>query len=100
MDFCKSNFLLYYTHSRFFLVFLFSSNNSFSNAIAQSGVMILPPVSFPFGGQITRINANEFERALRERSRSSKHRTLTQHSISNKTNNVTYEQIQRIKLKS
>ncbi|CAF3803025.1 unnamed protein product [Rotaria sordida] len=63
--------------------------------VTQRGMMIVPPMSLPFGGQITHINTAEFERALQERSRSSKHRSLSRH---NNNNNSHQQQIQIIKI--
>lgn len=67
-------------HFVFGVLFLFY--NYFSNkTITQSGIMIIPPVALPRGTKITRINALEFERALHERSRSSKHRSSSRPDI-------------------
>jgi hypothetical protein len=56
---------------------------SFSKTIAQSGFMMIPPLSLPFGGQIRRINTTNFERFSQEQSRPSKHRSLSKHNNKN-----------------
>jgi len=46
-------------------------------------MMIIPPLSLPFGGQIKRINTDELEYASTERSRSSTNRSLPRHTNQN-----------------
>ncbi len=43
-------------------------------------MMFIPPLSLPFGGQIKRINTDEFERTSQEQSRSSTNRSLPKHN--------------------
>ena len=54
-------------------------------------MMMIPPLSLPFGGLIKRINTDEFERNSQDRSRSSTNQSLPRH------NN---QQIKTIKLNS
>ncbi|CAF2907936.1 unnamed protein product [Rotaria sp. Silwood2] len=65
-----------------------SFSNRRAKTITHSGIMIVPPISLPYGGQITHINTAEFERALQERSRSSKHRSVSQHNNNQQTHIV------------
>ncbi|CAF0753759.1 unnamed protein product [Rotaria sp. Silwood1] len=58
-----------------------------AKTMTQSGIMIVPPISLPYGGHITHINTAELERTLQERSRSSKHRSLSRHNNNNNNNN-------------
>ncbi len=43
-------------------------------------MMMIPPLSLPFGGQIKHINTHEFERTSQERSRSSTNQSLPKHN--------------------
>ncbi len=66
--------------NKHFPFFRFVLHHSFSKIVSQTGLMTIPPLSLPFGGQITRINTDQLERSAQERSRLSKHRSLSKHN--------------------
>jgi hypothetical protein len=68
-------------------LFCSPNHHCFSKINTQTGMIIIPPHSLPFGGQITRINTTNVER-----SPSFKHRSLS------KDNNN--QQIQIFKINS
>jgi hypothetical protein len=54
----------------------------------QNGMMILPPLALPYGGQITYVNPTKIDRVMKEKSRSS---STSKHRSSSRQN---HEQIQ------